>query len=194
MNGPAAKALSVFEGSLTAVKSKQTAKLWNIIGCTNHSAKHSLSQRWHTGEQVYFLGFGCGDSAFDRPFGRTSASIIIIRSLRLLPEQLGLRPSFCPPNIGSQVAADLLIFLGGGRPAAAAGFARSPWCRLSIDRLQSKPLGCPQTAVYSPSWRSHTPEYSRLRCMLVRLPKLWGTARLAPVRAWLKFSRFEAHF
>jgi hypothetical protein len=39
----------------------------NIIGCTNHSAKHSLSQGWHTGEQVYFLGFGCGDSGFDRP-------------------------------------------------------------------------------------------------------------------------------
>jgi hypothetical protein len=39
----------------------------NIIGCTNHSAKHSLSQGWHTGEQVYFLGFGCGDIGFDRP-------------------------------------------------------------------------------------------------------------------------------
>src|SRR4028119_732020 len=120
MNGPAAKALSVFEGSLTAVKSKQTAKLWNIIGCTNHSAKHSLSQRWHTGEQVYFLGFGCGDSAFDRPFGRTSASIIIIRSLRLLPEQLGLRPSFCPPHIASQVAADKRI----SKVVEAPGFIR----------------------------------------------------------------------
>ena len=75
MNGPPAKALSVFQGSLTAVKWKQTAKWLNIIGCTNHSAKHSLSHRWHTGEQVYFLGFGCGDSSFDRSFCRTSASI-----------------------------------------------------------------------------------------------------------------------
>jgi hypothetical protein len=47
----------------------------NIIGCTNHWEKHSLSQGWHTGEQVYFLGFGCDDSGFDRPWFEAQVGI-----------------------------------------------------------------------------------------------------------------------